>query len=115
MVDTGIVELDLDNQWNYSYIGVVYLGTPPQKITALFDTGSANAWIVGKESVANEDEDFNYYDRWDSSTAEVPPPDDLKEVHISFGSGGLSGFFISDKCTLGTPGDPDNELVIKNF
>ena len=25
------------------------VGNPPQPITACFDTGSANAWIMGKE------------------------------------------------------------------
>ena len=43
------VTLDLVNTWNYGYIGEFYLGTgSPQKIRAMFDTGSANSWILSK-------------------------------------------------------------------
>jgi len=44
--DEGKVGLDLDNSWNYAYIATVYLGSPAQPIRALFDTGSANAWVI---------------------------------------------------------------------
>jgi hypothetical protein len=49
--DEGTIELELDNTWNYAYIATLYLGTPQQPIRALFDTGSANAWFIGKEAV----------------------------------------------------------------
>ena len=33
-----------------SYIGELYIGSgKPQKVRALFDTGSANPWILSKE------------------------------------------------------------------
>jgi len=31
-----------------AYVAEIFVGTPPQKVKALFDTGSANAWVVGK-------------------------------------------------------------------
>lgn len=35
-------EVELKNMYNYNYIGVLEIGNPPQRIRAIFDTGSAN-------------------------------------------------------------------------
>ena len=48
--------LSMRNRKNMSYMSTVYIGTPPQKIRALFDTGSSNLWVVNKSAVKkNED------------------------------------------------------------
>ena len=45
-IEQGKVRLDMKNTYNYGYIGEFHLGSgEPQKIRALFDTGSANSWI----------------------------------------------------------------------
>ena len=36
------------NIQDFSYISDVFVGNPPQKIRAIFDTGSSNAWILNK-------------------------------------------------------------------
>lgn len=33
-----------------AYMADIYVGNPPQKIRGLFDTGSANTWILNKQS-----------------------------------------------------------------
>lgn len=38
--------MDLHNEWNYGYTGTIYLGSDKQPIRAIFDTGSANSWIL---------------------------------------------------------------------
>ena len=45
--------MDLNDEENIGYIGEIYLGSDdnPQKIRAIFDTGSANSWILSKEAV----------------------------------------------------------------
>ena len=53
LIEEGQVILNMDNAWNYAYTAWVYLGTPPQKIKALFDTGSANTWIMTDEALEN--------------------------------------------------------------
>jgi hypothetical protein len=33
------------------YMGTMYFGTPPQKIRGLFDTGSANTWVLSEHAL----------------------------------------------------------------
>ena len=50
------VKEPLTNSQNLSYIGELYLGSPsPQKVRAIFDTGSANPWILSKEAAKNDE------------------------------------------------------------
>ena len=45
------VTMDLVNTYNYGYIGEFYLGSgSPQKNRVMFDTGSANSWILSKQA-----------------------------------------------------------------
>jgi hypothetical protein len=112
--EEGHFALDMDNQMNYSYVAELYLGNPPQKIKALFDTGSANAWIISQEAVDaskkskwTSKDQFNPYDKKETTTATVPDEDDRQKAYITFGSGSLEGYFIKDHCTLGDPYDKD--------
>lgn len=34
-----------------AYVSNMYVGNPPQKIRALFDTGSTNTWVLNKKVV----------------------------------------------------------------
>lgn len=38
------------NSDDMAYMADIYVGSPPQKIRALFDTGSANTWILNKKA-----------------------------------------------------------------
>jgi len=44
----------MKNNANMAYMATVYLGTPPQKLRAIFDTGSSNTWVVNKEAVSDD-------------------------------------------------------------
>lgn len=47
--------MHLNNHMDFSYVGDIYVGNnPPQKIRALFDTGSANTWILNKKVKAHD-------------------------------------------------------------
>ena len=50
-IEDGEVMLDAINNFNFAYTSNLHIGTPPQTINCLFDTGSANAWILSKEAV----------------------------------------------------------------
>ena len=78
----------------------------------LFDTGSANSWIISKESNDRKPKDKRgdnlFYDKELSPTADEPDDDEKYWVKISFGSGSLQGYFIHDQCTLGSLEDTSN-------
>jgi len=87
---------------NAQYYGEVTIGTPPQKFTVVFDTGSANLWVP-KVACRNCGYWFinggkSKYDEAKSSTFQR----DGTDFHITYGSGDVQGFFSVDHVTLGT-------------
>ena len=54
-----------------------------------------------------------FYDS-DLSTTFVEPEVKIKS-YISFGSGGLKGYFVHDKCTLGDLNDKSSQIIFDNF
>ena len=41
--------LQMQNDFDMCYMAEINVGTPPQPIKALFDTGSSNTWILNKK------------------------------------------------------------------
>ena len=103
----------LTNCQNLSYIGELYIGSgdTPQKVRAIFDTGSANPWILSKQG--NKDETTNNsFDPSLSPTFVEPAVEDRQNVEITFGSGFIKGYFVQDQVMLGSPTDPANQLIV---
>ena len=63
------------------------MGTPPQCLDVIFDTGSLLLWIAGKSSNHPK-----YFDPDQSSTFN----DTKEEISIIFGTGGVSGSIVQD-------------------
>jgi len=38
--------LGMKNNADQSYVADIYVGNPPQKLRAVFDTGSSNTWVL---------------------------------------------------------------------
>lgn len=69
---SGGLGLHLNNHMDFSYVGDIYIGNnPPQKIRALFDTGSANTWVLNSKVKAH-DLHFAYNDKSSSSALATP-------------------------------------------
>ena len=79
------------------YTSDIYVGTPPQKLRALFDTGSSNTWLAGSILKQSVHSDHFFYNPLDSSTSLVSN----KTAHMRFGTGSLSGRLASDDIRLG--------------
>lgn len=88
-----------------SYMADIYIGTPSQKIRGLFDTGSANTWILNKMT---KPEGATYaYDNAASNTSQSF----AQAAKITFGSGELSGHFYTDDLAIG---QGEHAIKIKN-
>lgn len=98
----------LTNSQNLSYIGELYIGGgQPQKVRAIFDTGSANPWILslqGTENMNPKHEVHPFNPKLSPKFSE-PQKGDKKWVRISFGSGEIRGYFVTDQVLMGSPTD----------
>merc|ERR1719311_666505 len=95
------------------YYGKIAVGTPPQDFLVVFDTGSGNLLLPGKECA---DEACTAHKRFDSSAstsatqiAFADEPDkpvekggDRDVVTITFGTGEMSGVFVKDQVCIGS-------------
>ena len=86
----------MNNHIDFSYVADIYVGNkPPQKIRALFDTGSSNTWILNKK-VRSQDMHYAYDDHLSPTVQRT-----AQRAFISFGSGSLGGHFYVDDFRVG--------------
>ncbi|KAK4137042.1 acid protease [Trichocladium antarcticum] len=90
------------------YFTQVTVGTPPQTITMLLDTGSSDAWVLGHEADLCTDRDLqdlygmscaDTYNPGKSSTSKMVKPDGFKIVYLDRGT--ASGDYIRDDFGIG--------------
>jgi len=93
-----VIQIPLQNHQNTNYIGEIQIGSPPQKIRALFDTGSANSWVLGQECrTAQTLREKHFYFKSNRSSSWS---DTGEQATIYFGSGELKGEFGKDSFWL---------------
>ncbi|XP_043691794.1 aspartic proteinase-like [Telopea speciosissima] len=93
----------LKNYMDAQYFGEIGVGTPPQKFTVIFDTGSSNLWVPSAKcyfSVA-----CYFHSKYKSSQSSTYKKNG-KPAEIQYGTGAISGFFSQDNVQVG-------DLVVK--
>jgi hypothetical protein len=95
LVDIDIVKLT--NFYNNEYVGTIGVGTPPQYLTVVFDTGSSDVWFPSH--VCTTCGKHKYFDNTLSSTYRAvtgqTQSNVIKEFEINYGSGKVSGWLLS--------------------
>ncbi|CAD5165531.1 unnamed protein product [Musa acuminata subsp. malaccensis] len=97
--------ISLKNYMNAQYFGEIGVGTPAQKFTVIFDTGSSNLWVPSAKcyfSLA-----CYFHSKYKSSKSSSYKKNAGKPAAIRYGSGSISGFFSQDHVTVG-------DLVVKD-
>lgn len=99
-------EVDLRNQFNTQYSGEIEVGSPRQIIRVIFDTGSSNLWVPSRYSLLQQGlaQQHNGFLGHASSTFNLLG----NAFKIMYGSGPVSGVFVSDDLHIGN-------LTLPNF
>jgi len=108
---TGVKER-LSNYLNVQYYGEIGIGTPPQRFTVAFDTGSADLWVPSSRCKFSNVACWVHrtYNSDKSSTYRA----ENRPFHITYVTGSMSGFTSIDTLTvaeLKVPGQTFAEAV----
>lgn len=80
-------DLRLHPIFGSEYVGEISIGTPPQPVRLIFDTGSSHLWVTSKECRSASCRQHNSYSKDDSST--YTPMH--RALAVRFGTGSLRG------------------------
>ncbi|XP_057472289.1 aspartic proteinase A1-like [Actinidia eriantha] len=94
----------LKNYMDAQYFGEIGIGTPPQKFTVVFDTGSSNLWVPSSKCYFSVP--CFIHSKYKSSQSSSYKKNG-KSAEIHYGTGAISGFFSEDCVKVGN-------LVVKN-
>ena len=89
------------NRHDSLYTDDIYVGHPPQKMRALFDTGSQHIFLLSSQTKVENSKFFHYYyDQGQSLTAQALANATIPD--IQFGTGTMGGHFIKEQIRVGT-------------
>lgn len=98
--------LNLANYKNSQYVGSIEIGTPPQQIEVIFDTGSSNFWITSSRC---QDPGCLVHKSYDANLSKTHEKVGTR-VEVEFGSGLIEGIFCKDTVKIGQVSIPLQEF-----
>jgi len=96
MANDGTGSVILTDMADSEYYGEVEIGSPAQKFTVIYDSGSSNLWVPSKECT-NCKADGGKYD----SSKSAKYTKNGQAFNLQYGTGSCNGFLSSDEVTLG--------------
>ncbi|XP_034876015.1 chymosin-like [Mirounga angustirostris] len=86
----------LTNYLDCQYFGKIYIGTPPQEFTVVFDTGSSDLWVPSVYCKSSACQSHHRFNPAKSSTFQNLN----KPLSIQYGTGSMQGFLGLDTVTV---------------
>lgn len=100
--------VSLKNYMNAQYFGEIGVGSPAQKFTVIFDTGSSNLWVPSFKcyfSIA-----CFFHSKYKASASSTYKKNG-KPAAIQYGTGSIAGFFSQDHVTVGDLVVEDQDFI----
>ncbi|XP_014460932.1 embryonic pepsinogen-like [Alligator mississippiensis] len=98
----------LINSLDAEYFGTIYIGTPPQEFSVVFDTGSSNLWVP---SVTCQSEACQNHQRFDPSKSSTYHSTETS-ISIQYGIGSMDGVVGSDTVLVSSLIDTNQQLAL---
>lgn len=100
--------VSLKNYMNAQYFGEIGVGSPAQKFTVIFDTGSSNLWVPSSKcyfSIA-----CFFHSKYKASASSTYKKNG-KPAAIQYGTGSIAGYFSQDHVTVGDLVVEDQDFI----
>lgn len=93
------LKVPLNDYYSVVYTGEISIGSPAQKFDVIFDTGSADLWVLSEEQQTLKYPWLSYYS---SGTSKTFATMNRKDWSIRYGKGKCAGYLSNDTVVLGS-------------